>query len=177
MTLLGVINEILDFSKVEAGELQLEAVDFDLQQAVGEAVELLADHARRQGLELAYHIATETPSHLVGDPVRLRQVLANLLSNAIKFTAQGEVVVRVEPLQPAAADRVRLRFVVSDTGLGIAPEARARLFQAFSQADSSTTRRYGGTASGLPSASSSSSSWAGRSASTARRARARTSGS
>ena len=149
VTLLGVINDILDFSKIEAGKLQLEAVDFDLQQAVGEVVELLADHARRKGLELAYHVGADTPSHVVGDPVRLRQILANLLGNAIKFTAHGEVVLRVERAPASADGPVRLRFVVADTGPGIAPEVRARLFREFSQADSSTTRRYGGTGLGL----------------------------
>jgi PAS domain S-box-containing protein len=150
VTLLGVINEILDFSRIEAGKLQLEAAPFDLHEAVREVLELLAEHAHRKGLELAYQLAEEVPPCVVGDAMRLRQVLTNLVGNAIKFTSSGEVVIRVESAPgPAPENRARVRFSVTDTGIGIAQHARARLFEAFSQADSSTTRRYGGTGLGL----------------------------
>jgi len=148
--LLGVINDILDFSKIEAGKLELEAMSFDLHQAVGEVVELLAEHAHRKRLELAYQLADGTPARVVGDPVRLRQVLTNLAGNAIKFTASGEVLLRVEPqAAPHAPGMAQLRFSVSDTGVGISDAEQSRLFQPFSQADGSMTRRFGGTGLGL----------------------------
>jgi PAS domain S-box-containing protein len=150
VTLLGVINDILDFSKIEAGKLELEAMTFDLHQAVGEVVELLAEHAHRKRLEFAYDLAEGTPVRVVGDPVRLRQVLTNLAGNAIKFTASGEVLIRVEAVvAPAAPAKAALRFSVTDTGVGIPETEQARLFQPFSQADGSTTRRFGGTGLGL----------------------------
>jgi PAS domain S-box-containing protein len=150
-TLLSVINQILDFSKIEAGKLQLETVPFDVDETVSEVVELLADHARRKGLKLAYHFADGVPAGVVGDPVRLRQIVTNLLSNAIKFTAAGEVVTRVDsvPQGCGTAERTRLRFSVTDNGVGISKEAQSNLFQPFAQADSSTTRRFGGTGLGL----------------------------
>jgi signal transduction histidine kinase/CheY-like chemotaxis protein len=146
--LLTIINDILDFSKIEAGKLDLEQLDFDLRTVIEEVLVLLAERADSKGLELACLVYHDVPTALRGDPSRLRQVLMNLVGNAIKFTAQGEVVVRAR-LAEATADTVLVRFEVSDTGVGIAPGARERLFQSFSQADSSTTRRYGGTGLGL----------------------------
>jgi two-component system sensor histidine kinase/response regulator len=146
--LLAVINDILDFSKIEAGKLDLEHLDFDLRTVIEEVASLLAERADNKGLELACLVYHDVPTALRGDPGRLRQILMNLVGNAIKFTHQGEVVVRAR-LAEAMADTVLVRFEVSDTGVGIAPEARARVFQSFSQADSSTTRQYGGTGLGL----------------------------
>jgi signal transduction histidine kinase/two-component SAPR family response regulator/HPt (histidine-containing phosphotransfer) domain-containing protein len=146
--LLKLINDILDLSKVEAGKLELETIDFDLGLAVENVVELLADGARRKGLEIACAIHPDVPSAVQGDPGRLRQVLTNLTSNAVRFTESGEVVVRAEPLQET--DRTaKVRFSVSDTGIGVTEDRVGRLFQLFTQGDSSTTRRYGGTGLGL----------------------------
>jgi PAS domain S-box-containing protein len=148
VALLTIINDILDFSKVEAGKLELEYLDFDLRQMIEDVVELLAERAQRKGLELACLIPDGVPAVVQGDPLRLRQVLTNLIGNAIKFTEQGEVVVRVAILE-TTDDTVLLRVEVSDTGIGIAPEAQQRIFDDFSQADGSTTRKYGGTGLGL----------------------------
>jgi signal transduction histidine kinase/CheY-like chemotaxis protein/HPt (histidine-containing phosphotransfer) domain-containing protein len=147
--LLGVINDILDFSKIESGQLQLESVDFDMVDVVEDAMAMFAQPAESKGLELAAQFTpADQPLPLRGDPFRLRQVLANLIGNAIKFTEEGEVVVRVrlEELNPTDA---RLRISVHDTGIGIAAEAQEKIFEHFSQADGSTTRRYGGTGLGL----------------------------
>ena len=143
-----MINDILDFSKIEAGKLDLESIDFDLRETLDDTVATLATRADKKGLELADHVAADVPDALVGDPHRLRQVLVNLIGNAIKFTERGEVVLRVE-VESRSEQEVRLRFAVSDTGIGIAPEQQQRLFKAFSQADTSTTRKYGGTGLGL----------------------------
>ncbi len=146
--LLTIINDILDFSKVEAGKLELESIDFNVVQVVEDAAELVADPAQNKGLELLAYCSPELPLGLRGDPSRLRQVLLNLASNAVKFTQEGEVVLRAQ-LEDRTADSVLVRFEVTDTGVGIEPEETDRLFDAFSQADSSTTRRFGGTGLGL----------------------------
>jgi two-component system, sensor histidine kinase and response regulator len=147
-SLLGIINNILDFSKIEAGKLELEQIDFELRQTVEDVCELLAERAHNKGLELACFIDDGVPTQLRGDPGRLRQVLINLAGNAIKFTERGEVIVRVSIIEPGH-DACLLRFEVHDTGIGIASEARKRIFGAFTQADGSTTRRHGGTGLGL----------------------------
>jgi len=146
--LLTVINDILDFSKIEAGKMDLEVVDFDIRTAVEEVADLMAGPAHDKGLELATLVDPDLPPGARGDPGRLRQVLLNLVSNAVKFTDEGEVVARAR-LVHDDSDAVVVRFEVCDTGIGIAPETQGRLFASFSQADASTTRRYGGTGLGL----------------------------
>ena len=146
--LLGIINDILDFSKIEAGKLELERLEFGLRETVEEAVELFAEPAGEKGLELTCFLPEDLPDSVIGDPVRLRQVLLNLLGNAVKFTARGEVAVSVR-LLTQDAQALMLKFEVTDTGVGIAPETQARLFTAFTQADGSTTRHFGGTGLGL----------------------------
>ncbi|MBW3651755.1 MAG: response regulator, partial [Actinobacteria bacterium] len=146
--LLTIINDILDFSKIEAGRMELEEIDFDLLRAVEEVADLLAERAERKGLEMMVAVAPGTPRTVKGDPGRLRQILINLVGNAIKFTDSGEVVVRVAP-DGQDAEAMSVRFEVQDTGIGIRPEVSDRLFTSFSQADVSTTRRYGGTGLGL----------------------------
>jgi PAS domain S-box-containing protein len=146
--LLSIINDILDFSKVEAGRLELEIIDLDLAILMEDVVAIVGDAARSKHLELLAHAYPGLPSLVRGDPTRLRQVLLNLVSNAVKFTSEGEVVVRAKPVSDDGR-RVVVRFEVSDTGLGIAPADQVRMFEAFSQADTSTTRRFGGTGLGL----------------------------
>ncbi len=146
--LLGVINDILDFSKIEANQVQLELTGFELDQLLGDIATLVAEKASSKGLELIFSSAADVPADLIGDPLRLQQVLLNLVNNAVKFTERGEVSLRVA-LQRQLADGVELRFEVRDSGIGITPEQRSKLFQSFQQADSSTTRRYGGTGLGL----------------------------
>ncbi len=147
-SLLIVINDILDFSKIEAGKLDLEIIDFDLREAIDNIMDLFAAQAHSKGLELAAYIPPEVPTNLRGDPGRVRQIVNNLVGNAVKFTNQGEVVVKVS-LISGSDKQVSLRFEVRDTGIGIELDAQKRLFEAFSQADSSTTRKYGGTGLGL----------------------------
>ena len=147
--LLGVINDILDFSKIESGHLRLEEIDFDLTQLVEGVAEIVAEPAHVKGLELLAYCSPELPAGVRGDPVRIRQVLLNLAGNAVKFTGSGEVIVRATLDGHDEDGRLVVRFEVADTGIGLAEGDRERLFEPFSQADSSTTRRYGGTGLGL----------------------------
>jgi two-component system, sensor histidine kinase and response regulator len=146
--LLGIINDLLDFSKIEAGKLELENVDMDLRRTLEDIVDLLAERAHIKGLELACSIPPGLATHVKGDPLRLGQVLTNLVGNAIKFTEQGAIVIRVAAVDETA-DKVTMRFEVNDTGLGISAEAQTRIFDEFSQADGSTTRKHGGSGLGL----------------------------
>jgi two-component system sensor histidine kinase/response regulator len=147
-SLLSIINDILDLSKIEAGMLKLDPIDFRLDDAVGDALRTLALRAHGKGLELACDIRPGVPLDLVGDPMRLRQVLVNLVGNAIKFTEQGEIVVRVEA-ESLGQDAVTLRLAVVDSGIGIPADKLDTIFEPFTQADGSTTRKYGGTGLGL----------------------------
>jgi len=146
--LLGIINDILDFSKIEAGKLEMENTEFHLDQVLESLSAVVCQKARDKDLELLIASPSNLPPNLVGDPLRLGQILINLVNNAIKFTERGEVVVTVA-LEEQLAERVKVRFSVRDSGIGMTPEQRAKLFQAFSQADTSTTRKYGGTGLGL----------------------------
>jgi PAS domain S-box-containing protein len=146
--LLTIINDILDFSKVEAGRLSFEPLPFDLRTAIEETIDLLSSKATEKGLVLAARFAPDTPRHLVGDVGRVRQILMNYAGNAIKFTARGHVLIEVSCCVRAETTAT-LRLAVTDTGIGIPPEQRDRLFKKFSQADASTTRKYGGTGLGL----------------------------
>ena len=147
--LLNILNDILDFSKLELGKLTLESIPFDLNQIIEELLALFAENARSKGLELACGLSADTPTALLGDPVRLRQVLTNLVNNAIKFTDQGEVMLYIELSEEVEEGAVWLRFEISDTGIGIDPEAQGRVFESFTQADGSMGRKYGGTGLGL----------------------------
>ena len=147
--LLVVINDILDYSKIESGHMALEWLPFDLQDALESSIDILALKAREKRLDLLYLIEPDVPPWIQGDVSRLRQVLVNLISNALKFTERGEVFVSVRRTQDMAGGQVMLEFCVRDTGIGIAPDKLPRLFQPFSQGDSSISRRYGGTGLGL----------------------------
>jgi signal transduction histidine kinase/CheY-like chemotaxis protein len=147
-SLITIINDILDFSKIESGELELELNPFDLYQCVEGALDMVSSLAAQKGLELAYYLDDSVPRGIISDSTRLRQILVNLLSNAVKFTARGEVVITVSGIAQAGG-RHQLTFAVRDTGIGIPMDKMDRLFKPFSQADASTTRKYGGTGLGL----------------------------
>ncbi len=147
-SLLGLINDILDFSKIESGKLEIENIDFDLRTTIEDVIDTLAFKAREKGLDLFYLIEPAVPALLLGDPTRLRQVMVNLVSNAVKFTAEGEVAIHVT-LDHEDQDQVIIRFSVTDTGVGIPPAQLPRLFKPFTQADATTSRRFGGTGLGL----------------------------
>ncbi len=149
LSLLGILNDILDFSKIEAGKLDVEQVPFTLDEVLLNVANITSQKAHDKGLEYLLQIAAEVPRQLQGDPLRLSQVLTNLINNAIKFTLSGEIELTCTRLPQSDAARVRLRFAVRDTGIGMTPEQCGKLFQAFSQADGSTTRKYGGTGLGL----------------------------
>jgi PAS domain S-box-containing protein len=147
-SLLAVINDILDFSKIEAGKLDIETTEFKLDEVIGSVTTLTAQKAHDKGLEFLAHVAPEIPEHLLGDPLRLGQVLTNFVNNAVKFTEQGEIRLNIE-LVERTGDKVQLKFSVRDTGIGMTKEQAAKLFQPFTQADMSTTRKHGGTGLGL----------------------------
>jgi len=147
-SLLTLINDILDYSKIEAGQMDIESIDFSLGDCVGETMKALSLRAHQKGLELAFEIEPNAPDGVMGDPGRLRQILNNLVGNAIKFTETGEVVLRVK-LESREPDFVRLQFEVTDTGIGISSEKQTAIFEPFKQADGSMTRKYGGTGLGL----------------------------
>jgi len=147
-SLLSILNDVLDFSKIEAGKLELKNSDFRLDRTIAEVVELLLPKAQKKGLRLHYAIDAGVPGSLRGDPSRLRQVLVNLVGNAVKFTENGSVEIRVRPVVEDGGAPF-LRFEVADTGIGIRPSQREKIFESFSQADGSSTRQYGGTGLGL----------------------------
>lgn len=147
-SLLGIINEILDFSKIEAGKLELDSTSFVLDEVMGGVFNLTHTQANAKGLEFLYHIAPDIPQQLVGDPLRLAQIMTNLINNAVKFTSSGFITIDGQ-LVGRMGHKVELQFAVSDTGIGMSSDQVARLFQAFTQADGSTTRKYGGTGLGL----------------------------
>ena len=149
-SLLGIINDILDFSKLEAGKLEIESLDFDLLEQIDHVLTVVGHQAEAKQLAFGAVVGPDVPRHVVGDAGRLNQVLINLLGNAVKFTDRGRVVLRVHA--DRAIPAARLRFEVQDTGIGMAPSTLERLFQPFTQADASTTRRFGGTGLGWPSA-------------------------
>ncbi len=146
--LLGIINDILDFSKIEAGKLDMESIDFDLAEVLDNLANVISVKSAEKGLELIVDLDPEVPLGLKGDPMRLNQILINLANNAIKFTEEGEITIAAELLEHSE-DGVTLRFAVQDSGIGMTPEQQGRLFQAFSQADTSTTRKFGGSGLGL----------------------------
>jgi signal transduction histidine kinase/DNA-binding response OmpR family regulator len=147
-SLLAVLNDILDFSKIEAGKLELDPTAFDLRDCVGDVLKVLGIRAEQKGLELACDIDADVPNALIGDSGRVRQILMNLIGNALKFTDRGEVIIQLEA-ESILKEQTQLHFAVRDTGIGIPPEKHALIFEAFTQADASTTRHYGGTGLGL----------------------------
>jgi two-component system, sensor histidine kinase and response regulator len=147
-SLLSLINDILDYSKIEAGKLDIDVIDFNLGDCLGDTMKTLSLRAHQKGLELAFEIEPNVPDAIVGDPGRVRQIILNLVGNAIKFTEEGEVILSVSMLSHIQ-DEVQLKFTVKDTGIGIAPDKQAAIFEAFQQADGSMTRKYGGTGLGL----------------------------
>lgn len=149
VVLLDLINDILDLAKIESGQLALERVEFNLRELIDQIADMMAVRASEKKLELVARVAPEVPQQMLGDPLRLRQILINLLGNALKFTEQGEVILTVQTVAPQSTDTMCLRFNVSDTGVGIPKEKIKSIFDAFTQADSSTTRKFGGTGLGL----------------------------
>ena len=147
-SLLAIINDILDFSKIEAGKLDLETTDFRLDEVISSVTTLTAQKAHEKGLEFLAHVAPGIPEHLLGDPLRLGQILTNFVNNAVKFTEHGEIRLEIEQLE-RTGEKVQLKFSVRDTGIGMTTEQSAKLFQPFTQADMSTTRKHGGTGLGL----------------------------
>ena len=147
-SLLAIINDILDFSKIEAGKLDLETTDFKLDEVISSVTTLTAQKAHEKGLEFLAHVAPGIPEHLLGDPLRLGQILTNFVNNAVKFTERGEIRLEIEQLE-RTGEKVQLKFSVRDTGIGMTQEQSAKLFQPFTQADMSTTRKHGGTGLGL----------------------------
>jgi len=147
-SLLSIINDILDFSKIEAGKLDMEQIDFRFDDVLNSLSTLISQKAHDKGLELLFHEPINLPQHLIGDPLRLGQILVNLINNAVKFTERGQIIVDVQERE-RTDDKVMLQFAVGDTGIGMTEEQRGRMFQAFTQADGSTTRKYGGTGLGL----------------------------
>ena len=147
-SLLAVINDILDFSKIEAGRLDIETTDFRLDDVISSVTTLTAQKAHDKGLEFLAHVAPGIPEHLLGDPLRLGQILTNLVNNAVKFTERGEIRINIELIE-RTGEKVQLKCSVRDTGIGMTPEQSAKLFQPFTQADMSTTRKHGGTGLGL----------------------------
>jgi two-component system, sensor histidine kinase and response regulator len=146
--LLGIINDILDFSKIEAGKLDIELIEFRLEDVLDNLSNLISLKTQEKGIELLFNTSADVPVELIGDPLRVGQVLINLANNAVKFTEEGEIVIAVELLEDLK-DKIKLRFAVHDTGIGLTEEQRSKLFQAFTQADTSTSRKYGGTGLGL----------------------------
>ena len=147
-SLLGIINEILDFSKIEAGKLEIEKIPFQIRDIVKYVADLFVDDLRKKNLEMIIDMAPDIPIEIIGDPLRLQQVIVNLTSNAVKFTEKGEIIIRLQVVEEAS-DHVTLNFGIQDSGIGIEPAIQKKLFNAFAQADSSTTRKYGGTGLGL----------------------------
>jgi len=148
-SLLHIVNDILDFSKIESGKMDIESIEFSLEQMLRDTMRSLAVRAHQKGLELLLHVAADVPDKLMGDPGRLRQIIVNLVGNAIKFTEKGEIEVAVNAIQSLHDGRIKLRFNVRDTGIGIPKDKFKTIFESFSQADTSTTRKYGGTGLGL----------------------------
>src|SRR5262249_26418436 len=147
-SLLAILNDILDFSKIEAGKLDLETTDFRLDEVIGTVTTFTAQKAHEKGLEFLAHVSPDIPEQLLGDPLRLGQILTNFVNNAVKFTEQGEIRLEIALLEQTG-EKVQLKFSVRDTGIGMTPAQSARLFQPFTQADMSTTRKHGGTGLGL----------------------------
>jgi signal transduction histidine kinase len=147
--LLTIINDILDFSKIEAGKLTIEAIDFDLERTAHEICNLLNPKATEKGIELILNVSADCPRLVSGDAGRIRQILINLLGNSLKFTSQGHIILQIQPVSDASKDKVTLEFSVIDTGIGIEKDQQQILFDSFTQADGSTTRKYGGTGLGL----------------------------
>jgi len=149
LALMGILDDVLDYSKIEAGQLRFESVQFDLDDLLQRVADLFAARTEQKGLEFVFDVLPQVPTRLVGDPLRLSQVLCNLVGNAVKFTEQGEILVTVTLVELRSASVCRLQFSVHDTGVGIAPDSKPGLFDAFTQADSSITRRFGGSGLGL----------------------------